>query len=121
MLEICPASKTPPLRTHYGPVSKPGLAGSDRPRNEDARRARALETRLEKSEVFGLVGESQSAHAVASLMHGRDAFRGHVHVRLRVHASRDRQPDELQLRPPVLSRERIATRRDHAALHRSDA
>jgi hypothetical protein len=75
---------------------------------------------LEEPQHVGLVREPEAAHLIAILVHGPDGLGGHVHVCLRVHASRDRQPDELEARVPVLAGHRISPRRNGATLHRAD-
>jgi hypothetical protein len=67
-----------------------------------------LEAGLEESQVLGLGGEAQADHALGLFEERDDGFGGHVHVRLRVDAPRDREADQLELGEDVLARVGVA-------------
>ena len=63
--------------------------------------ADGLEASLEEAQLLGLVREAQSSDGLWVLQQIDDRLGGDVHVRLRVHAARDGEPDEFQRRPAV--------------------
>ena len=74
-------------------------ARSRSPSSARERSLQRLEARLEEPQLRGLVRHAEARDRVALLEDLRDRLGGHVHVRLRVDAARDRQPHEFELRP----------------------